>query len=153
MCTEPRDLSATEYEIADKLTGAGWKAHRCMDAWTAFEKDGRQVLINWDSAGEIESVEGIPAAELLGLLTGTPERPAKDTPAYGLWLAAIEVAIHAPWRQNTSTGTASAKIPWGDIHALRRVLDRLGIDWTAAKRKNDARRRDRALQGWQGSGS
>ncbi len=77
MNDQPRELSATEVEIANALTGAGWSAHRCMDAWTAFEKDGRSITINWTPAGEIDDIEGITAATLTACtatMTATPGR-------------------------------------------------------------------------------
>jgi hypothetical protein len=61
------------------------------------------------------------------------ERPAKGTPEYELWLAAIEVAIHAPLDRGVSTG--SAQIYWPKIDRLRDALDAVGIDWRAAKQR------------------
>jgi hypothetical protein len=70
---------------------------------------------------------------------GGPVIPRKGDLDYPLWLAAIDVAIHAPRRHNSAT-TWAAKIPWDDIHKLRTVLESLGIDWEEAKRRDDAER-------------
>ena len=59
-------------------------------------------------------------------------RPAKGTPEYNLWLAAIDISIAAPMKKGSYSH--SAQIPWTMIHALRDALDDLGIDWRAQKR-------------------
>ena len=66
--------------------------------------------------------------------------PEKGTPEYALWVAAIEVAIHAPLKQGTYS--SDAKVRWHAIHELRAALDAVGIDWRTAKVKNDAERRE-----------
>lgn len=68
-------------------------------------------------------------------------RPAKGTPEWDLWIAAIEVAMAAPERRGQYS--SSALIYWPKIEALRAALDVLGIDWHAAKREADAHDRPR----------
>jgi len=54
-------------------------------------------------------------------------RPAKGTPEWDLWVAAIEVAMDAPERHGPTT--SSALIYWPKIEALRAALEAVGIDW------------------------
>jgi len=57
-------------------------------------------------------------------------RPAKGTPEWDLWIAAIEIAMVAPWKGQTY----AARIPWDMIDTLREKLEAVGIDWRTAKR-------------------
>jgi hypothetical protein len=59
------------------------------------------------------------------------ERPAKGTPEYDLWLAAIDVAAAAPL--NRAATVSHTLIYWGYIEKLRRCLDELGVDWRSVK--------------------
>lgn len=67
-------------------------------------------------------------------------RPVKGNPEYDLWLAAIEIAIAAPWKQSGSA--YDAKVPWSTIDALRKALEGVGINWENGKRKDDERRNE-----------
>jgi hypothetical protein len=67
---QPRELSATETEVTHAMTAAGWNAHRCMDAWTEFTRDGRQIFVNWTDSGEIDNVDGLTPREVISLLAG-----------------------------------------------------------------------------------
>lgn len=69
-------------------------------------------------------------------------RPKKGTPEWELWVAAIEVAIYPP----TSGTTATAKVAWHRINALRAALDELGIDWRSAKATDDVQRAEDAKE-------
>lgn len=61
-------------------------------------------------------------------------RPAKGTPEYDLWIAAIEVAIDPPVAPKTGTTRVSSK----KLNELRGALEAAGIDWRTAKSVNDS---------------
>lgn len=67
-------------------------------------------------------------------------RPAKGTPEYDLWVAAIEVAIYPPLVFKGATTQVSCR----RIEELRTALDAVGIDWRAAKITDDATRSENA---------
>jgi hypothetical protein len=58
-----------------------------------------------------------------------------DTPASRLLDLATEIAVYAPKRQGQNVHTAG--ISWRLIHELREALDAMGIDWRAAKARDD----------------
>jgi hypothetical protein len=60
--------------------------------------------------------------------------PAKGTPEYRLWVAALDVAVWAPLEQGIA---ARAQVPWRLIHELREIFEELNIDWRATKAEND----------------
>jgi len=72
------------------------------------------------------------------LAAGGQVIPRKGDLDYPLWLSAIDVAIHAPWKQGKNVW--AAQIPWDDIHEMRRVLEALGVDWQEGKRADDDER-------------
>jgi hypothetical protein len=55
------------------------------------------------------------------------QRPAKGTPEWDLWVAAIEVAMDAPERHSATT--THALIYWPKVEQLRAALEAVGIDW------------------------
>lgn len=56
-------------------------------------------------------------------------RPAKGTPEYELWTAAIEVAAYPPVYPRKATCVVSSK----RIQRLRDALEACGIDWHKVK--------------------
>jgi len=58
---------------------------------------------------------------------GPRARPEKGTPEYALWVAAIDIAAAAPLDQ--AAHAFAAKVPWSQVHELRRALEAVGIDW------------------------
>jgi hypothetical protein len=65
--------------------------------------------------------------------------PAKGTPEYDLWSAAIDVALAPPLRNRHPDTVYSAQVPWTDIERLREALEAADIDWKAAKHEIIAR--------------
>lgn len=67
------------------------------------------------------------------------DRPAKGTPEYDPWIAAIEIATFPPTSIRPGSEPKVAAIR---IEALRTALEACGIDWRKAKATDDEQRRD-----------
>lgn len=67
-----------------------------------------------------------------------PRIPREGTPERDLWLAAIAVALEPPLRQGQAS---AARVSWHLVRQLRDALEGAGVDWEAAKLRQDAGRR------------
>ena len=61
--------------------------------------------------------------------------PARGTPEYDLWTAAIDVALAPPLRNRHPDTVYCARVPWPEIERLRDALEAAGIDWKTPKHK------------------
>ena len=77
-------------------------------------------------------------------------RPAKGTPEWELWVAAIEVAIYGPEKHGPQY---TGQVSWERLDDLRNALEGVGIDWRAVLKEDHKRRHENRLAADQGARS